>query len=449
MKSLPANILLEKNKVASTGAWLVLLEIFLTNGTTFRLVRNNENIIFDGGRAYARNNAIGHWKMNDNADSYAVIDSIGTHEGTSYRKTNLLSQAGKINEALAFNGTSDYINLGYSYNTTFRNSFSVGIWVKPNDGRPAAKQALFGSYRTSGTDDIMYAAIDTNGRIRLYYTADGKAAQAVVSEQLSDGVQDWMFLLFVVNETTNTIKIYKNGVNQTLLASPYDGDLTTNAVSMNAFTSTLPMYVGACNGASPDDDGTPQLFFSGAGDNMILFNKALDDTEALAHYNAGVGTEDFGDLFMAFPFQLDTTMSSSKGEIPTVELKVSNVTQLIEAQLQTLNGGIGSEVKIIVVNSKFLTENYSELELYFDVLECHTNHEWVTFTLGAPSPMRKRFPLDRYFALHCRWKFKSIECGYVGAETTCNRTLEQCRARTNTTRFGGFPCMRSGGIKVV
>lgn len=156
-----------------------------------------------------------------------------------------------------------------------------------------------------------------------------------------------------------------------------------------------------------------------------------------------------GDTYTAFPFEIEATKQTSKGEIPTITLQVSNVTRLIQPYLEDLDGGVGSVVKITVVNSDHLGEDYSELEMTFDVLATQSSNQWVTFTLGAPNPLRQRFPLDQFIALHCRWRFKGVECGYSGAATSCNRTLNNCRTLSNSPRFGGFPAMGSGAIRVV
>jgi len=230
-----------------------------------------------------------------------------------------------------------------------------------------------------------------------------------------------------------------------------------------------------------------------------------------------------GETYTAFSFEIEPTVLESKGQIPTVTLRVNNITRLMESYLQDLDGAIGSEVKITVVNSDYLTGDYSELELTYDVLACESTAQWVVFTLGAPSPLRQRFPLEKYLALHCHWRFESVECGYdnqksiegitlpsgsevsveitghpfstddsvkfadVGGTTklndyiftitktdadnftlnntdgddftawtsegtagfaTCKRTLADCRIRENATRFGGFPGMRSGGVRI-
>jgi len=260
---------------------------------------------------------------------------------------------------------------------------------------------------------------------------------------------------------------------------------------------------------------------------LILLEITLTDSTIfrLVRNNEDVTFE--GDVYTAFNFQLEASSHGSRGEIPTVALSVSNITQLIEPKLQELDGGVGSTVKITIINSNLLLEDYSELEMLFEVLACMSTAQWIIFTLGAPSPLRQRFPLDKYLALHCCWRFETVECSYdrkdvddvtlaggnpvsiqaggsgghgfvtddiiraadiagvtpslAGAYvitrtddnnftlndtvssdyagnytsggtvgySSCKRTLSDCRDRENTVRFGGFPGMRSGGIRIV
>ena len=75
--------------------------------------------------------------------------------------------------------------------------------------------------------------------------------------------------------------------------------------------------------------------------------------------------------------------------------------------LNDLHGGIGTEVKITVVNSNLLEEDYSELEMDFTVTGCEDNAYWVTWTLGMFNPTVQRFPLWRYLSTFCPYKFCS------------------------------------------
>ena len=46
--TLPAVLILEKNKIATANPWLVTLDITLVNGEKFYFVHNTEDIVFQG-----------------------------------------------------------------------------------------------------------------------------------------------------------------------------------------------------------------------------------------------------------------------------------------------------------------------------------------------------------------------------------------------------------------
>ena len=76
-----------------------------------------------------------------------------------------------------------------------------------------------------------------------------------------------------------------------------------------------------------------------------------------------------GETYLAFPFEIDNTLHTSEGEIPSIKIRLSNVTRLIQPYLEALNGAVSSTITITVVNSKHLSEDYSELEMTFSVLD--------------------------------------------------------------------------------
>jgi phage-related protein len=161
-----------------------------------------------------------------------------------------------------------------------------------------------------------------------------------------------------------------------------------------------------------------------------------------------------GQTYSAFAFNYEQQKQTSKGEIPTVTISVSNVSRVIQSYVEQYDGGIGSTVTLIIVNHAHLTEDYAELTADFTVLGSKCTAQWVSFTLGAPNPLNKRFPAWQYIALHCRFKFNypagtGPYCGYSGTATTCSRTLDNCRALGNSTRFGGHPGLDGRGIRIV
>ncbi len=267
---------------------------------------------------------------------------------------------------------------------------------------------------------------------------------------------------------------------------------------------------------------------------LVLLEIKLNNVENTT-FRLVRNTEDIvykDETYTAFPFELEPATLDSKGTIPSVELKVSNISHILQPFLLELRGGVGSTVLITVVNSALLTENFSELEMEFLITGTYTDRSSVVFRLGAINPLLQRFPLYKYIGQHCRWKFQSVECGYtgmaveavsfstasaltiqtianhnlvsgdkvrlynyedyftgqpdeltittagakifsiggvLGASLTpstlfsylggagyihklpivCNRTLIQCRKYNRSSNFGGFPGMRSRSIRVV
>jgi len=188
---------------------------------------------------------------------------------------------------------------------------------------------------------------------------------------------------------------------------------------------------------------------------LILLEITLPDTTV---FRLVRNTEDvvfIGNTYTAFPFELSMVEANATGQIPQVTLKVCNITRLLTPHLESQDGGLNSTVTVTVVNTALLSEDYSELDMDFTVMGCEADAIWVTWTLGMANPLNRRFPLYRFLANHCAWTFtgglavgENVECAYVGAFTTCNRTLAECVARSNTARFGGFLGMQSDGIRI-
>lgn len=164
-----------------------------------------------------------------------------------------------------------------------------------------------------------------------------------------------------------------------------------------------------------------------------------------------------GETWLPVPFELDEIGEESKGEVPQVVLRIGNAARTMEQYVQAYdtycktNGYASIEVEIYVVNSLNLGSATPETTHQFELKQPKTDASWVYFVLGAPNPFNRRAPLARVLRNHCRWIFKSTECGYTGASTSCNKTITACRAMaggSHTTRFGGFPGVGNRGVRV-
>jgi phage-related protein len=162
-----------------------------------------------------------------------------------------------------------------------------------------------------------------------------------------------------------------------------------------------------------------------------------------------------GHEWVAFAFILEEISEQTEGEIPSVELRVPNVDRIIEGYIQEYdkyvkeNGPADITVGIYVVSTATLDS--PDYVAYHEFILIHpvSDSKYVTFTLGAPNPYRRRFPLNRILKNSCRFKFKGERCGYTGTETSCNKSLTRCRELNNSTRYGGFPGAGRGGLSLV
>lgn len=176
----------------------------------------------------------------------------------------------------------------------------------------------------------------------------------------------------------------------------------------------------------------------------LLEIRASDQTIIRICHN----TEDItwgGELWIAFPFTIDS-VRQTKNEVPQVPVKISNITRVIEQYIEQYAGFVGCTVILRVVNSKHLDLSLAEVEETFTVQHTNSDANWATFNLGGSLPLMMRFPFRRILKDWCPFTYKDIECAATAMQADCPHTLQGCRARNNSIRFGGEPSMAIGGI---
>ncbi|MCK4522083.1 MAG: DUF1833 family protein [Nanoarchaeota archaeon] len=153
-----------------------------------------------------------------------------------------------------------------------------------------------------------------------------------------------------------------------------------------------------------------------------------------------------GNTYIAFPFELDAKTDTSKGEIPSVQIKISNVNRLMQSYAEQSGGAVGSTVILRLVHSEHLDLADPEIEETFIITKVDTDNMWVYITLSLLNPFLLGFPSQKFIKNFCRFKFKGTRCGYAGVAVTCDHTLTDCQSKGNELRFGGFPAIPIGGI---
>jgi len=150
-----------------------------------------------------------------------------------------------------------------------------------------------------------------------------------------------------------------------------------------------------------------------------------------------------GETYLKSAFDLEVKVES--GSMPEIDLNCVDYTLYIQEQMQAYGGAVGFEVRVMLVNSGNLTQS-PEINETFKVISSSANNYSVTLKLGADNPLVHRFPSRFQFRDRCQWQYKSAECGYVGATTTCDFSLGDsngCITHSNSLNFGGFPGIKS------
>lgn len=165
-------------------------------------------------------------------------------------------------------------------------------------------------------------------------------------------------------------------------------------------------------------------------------------------------TEDItfeSNTFTAFPFEIELS-DTSKGEIPSLNIMLSNVSRIFTQAVEITNGLVGYKVRLIVVNSAYLADG-AALDMDFTILSVTANAQIISFKLGTVNPLLQRFPVRKIYKHYCGWKFKSLECGYAGSVSLCDKSLTTCKSFdspvgswSQSKRFGGFPGVAKGGM---
>ncbi len=199
------------------------------------------------------------WTMDDMADNPAVSDSSDNHlNGTAQRNTSTLTTAGVMGAALAFNGTSDYVDCG-THVSLFPDAWTVCAWVKCDD---VATPTLlsFGGIRPciklQNNNAGRPAIIMGSGNYRTY----DASAWATLKDQ------QWHHVAFTLPGSKQTsiesAQMYLDGMPVSVVASVVTGSQVAKS----------RLFLG-----STDAAGSQR--FQGAMDDVMLFSRVLPQDE--------------------------------------------------------------------------------------------------------------------------------------------------------------------------
>ena len=169
--------------------------------------------------------------------------------------------------ALSFNGSSEYINVGEDINSTFQGAFSFSCYIWFNN-----IDASFQSFLTSGFPVQAYIV---NGAVQMYLSStNGSAGTETLPTSSTLTAGEWHHVAFTRsgNGAGSENKIYLNGGV---------ADVTDTSSTIIPL-STSPINIGA----STSPAGSTSLYFNGKIDEVMIWNTVLTQGEVQSYANA-------------------------------------------------------------------------------------------------------------------------------------------------------------------
>lgn len=198
----------------------------------------------------------------------------------------------------------------------------------------------------------------------------------------------------------------------------------------------------------------------------LQLNTTQHGTADLYRFHAGVNLKDNGDVvwngnsYLRFPVEADGFEYSGNGQLPRPKIRISNIFSTISALLLTLPDGLeGAKVTRIRTLARYIdavnfpgnvnpygtpdpTAEFPR-EIYYIDRKTVENRDVIEFELAAAFDLAGvSAPKRKCIANICQWVYKSTECSYSGALSTCLKTLDDCKNHFGDNAvlpFGSFP----------
>lgn len=230
-------------------------------------------------------NLVAHWKMNDTAATDVVLDTTGNHNGTFTDATGTATAAahtiaGRINSALDFDGTDDYIEIANHADFVFGDGssdlpFSVSAWVYMTNRTFFQVVGKWGQ-------DVEEWRVDTGstlgaGKFYLQCHDSNNDVDIQAYTNTAFSTDQWYHVVatYDSSESEFGINIYVNGQKQSVGSTTLGGTYT----AMSDYGE--PVRIGYADTRYAD----------GLIDNVMIFNKELSAEDVKFLYNGGEGTE--------------------------------------------------------------------------------------------------------------------------------------------------------------
>ncbi|OHA15606.1 MAG: hypothetical protein A3H57_03180 [Candidatus Taylorbacteria bacterium RIFCSPLOWO2_02_FULL_43_11] len=219
---------------------------------------------------------VGYWSFDGNTlyNNVADLSGSGNHGLLQpVTATSSMKVAGKLGQALKFNGSSTYLEHGDVLDIGLSN-WSVAVWVKTADKTTSYTGIV--QKADSSADDGRWALVLNNQKAQAVFDT-GSSNVVTSNTSISDG--KWHYIVSTWNRT-GKMTLYVDGSSD---GTPVD---ISSAAAFNAITNKS-LRVGSY---TLSGSANASNFFNGLIDDVRIYNRALNPSEIKALYNMGQAT---------------------------------------------------------------------------------------------------------------------------------------------------------------
>lgn len=259
--------------------------------------------LFVDGDPFTLNTPVLHYKF-DETTGVTCSDESGDYDGTFTNGPGDDSQwvSGQVDNALDFDGTDDYVDVGDPLESTFQSASSISTYFNIDDGTPAATTCLFSNFAASS--GYITGFVDTTGTFLFYYYDGTTLVIFSTGVELSDGASGYKHLLVSFN--SNEIRGFLDSVRMAPVGNT--GDMSS--ISMSDYSSSQNLYLGIYGDAT-------SFPYDGKLDDFRIYDQAIDTPEkvSLVYTNSG-GVVKISDYLWGAAASGNTVYLSSSADVP-------------------------------------------------------------------------------------------------------------------------------------
>ncbi|MCE3227465.1 MAG: C-terminal target protein [Bacteroidetes bacterium] len=227
-------------------------------------------VFFLAFKAAAQINLYSDLKLCMPCDGNALDYSGNSNHGAVSGATLTSDRFGNPNRAYQFNGTSNFISAGSFTNYAPTNELTISMWAKSDI---TTSNCLFIIDPDNMNDRCVGCAqySHPSGTMMIWDYGDIQGGGRVIVTGIPADVNSWRLYVYIISESGNFKQMYKDG--QLVSNTPYTGN--------NIFNKNKPFYIGG--GTSSGGGGS--IRWRGKIDDVIIYNRALNNSEIQAIYN--------------------------------------------------------------------------------------------------------------------------------------------------------------------